>query len=138
MVEYIDNSVIAQMSVPDMRHCVQYALTYPERLEGGIDRLDFSTLCRLSFAMPDKETFILLQKAYDAIKAGGATCAVLNAANEVAVSAFLNRKIGFYDITESVCEVCERLSGAKDVKSLEAILGYDKEARILTKEVLGL
>ena len=138
MVEYIDNSVIAQMSVPDMRLCIQYAVAYPHRVDAAISELDLFEVSRLTFKRPDTETFSLLKCAIDAIERGGALPAVLNAANEVAVSAFLNRKIGFYDITESVCEVCERLSGAKDVKSLEAILGYDKEARILAKEVLGL
>ena len=138
MVEYIDNSVIAQMSVPDMRLCIQYAVAYPHRVDAAISELDLFEVSRLTFKRPDTETFSLLKCAIDAIQKGGALPAVLNAANEVAVSAFLNRKIGFYDITESVCEVCERLSGAKDVKSLEAILGYDKEARILAKEVLGL
>lgn len=138
MVEYIDNSVIAQMSVPDMRLCIQYAVAYPHRVDAAISELDLFEVSRLTFKRPDTETFSLLKCAIDAIEKGGALPAVLNAANEVAVSAFLNRKIGFYDITESVCEVCERLSGAKDVKSLEAILGYDKEARILAKEVLGL
>ncbi len=138
MVEYIDNSVIAQMSVPDMRLCIQYAVAYPHRVDAAISELDLFEVSRLTFKRPDTETFSLLKCAIDAIEKGGALPAVLNAANEVAVSAFLNRKIGFYDITESVCEVCEHLSGAKDVKSLEAILGYDKEARILAKEVLGL
>ena len=138
MVEYIDNSVIAQMSVPDMRLCIQYAVAYPHRVDAAISELDLFEVSRLTFKRPDTETFSLLKCAIDAIEKGGALPAVLNAANEVAVSAFLNRKIGFYDITESVCEVCERLSGAKDVKALEAILGYDKEARILAKEVLGL
>jgi 1-deoxy-D-xylulose-5-phosphate reductoisomerase len=138
MVEYIDNSVIAQMSVPDMRLCIQYAVAYPHRVDAAISELDLFEVSRLTFKRPDTETFSLLKCAIDAIEKGGALPAVLNAANEVAVSAFLNRKIGFYDITESVCEVCERLSGAKDVKSLEDILGYDKEARILAKEVLGL
>ena len=138
MVEYIDNSVIAQMSVPDMRLCIQYAVAYPHRVDAAISELDLFEVTRLTFKRPDTETFSLLKCAIDAIEKGGALPAVLNAANEVAVSAFLNRKIGFYDITESVCEVCERLSSAKDVKSLEDILGYDKEARILAKEVLGL
>ncbi len=138
MVEYIDNSVIAQMSVPDMRLCIQYAVAYPHRVDAAISELDLFEVSRLTFKRPDTETFSLLKCAIDAIEKGGALPAVLNAANEVAVGAFLDRRIGFYDITESVCEVCERLSGAKDVKSLEAILGYDKEARILAKEVLGL
>ena len=87
-VEYIDNSVIAQMSVPDMRHCVQYALTYPERGEATTEELDLFSVGKLTFAKPDLEAFPLLGKAYEAIKLGGAVPAVLNAANEEAVFAF--------------------------------------------------
>jgi 1-deoxy-D-xylulose-5-phosphate reductoisomerase len=138
MVEYVDNSVIAQMSVPDMRLCIQYAVTYPQRTEAAINELDLFTISKLTFKRPDTETFSLLKCAIDAIDKGGALPAVLNAANEVAVSAFLNKKIGFYDMTESVCDVCERLSKAKDVTTLDSILDYDKEARALAKSILKL
>ena len=138
MVEYLDNSVIAQMSVPDMRLCIQYAVTYPHRTEAAINELNLFEVSRLTFKRPDTETFSLLRCAIDAIDKGGALPAVLNAANEVAVGAFLNRKIGFYDITESVCEACERLTMAKDVTTLDSILEYDKEARALTKSILKL
>ena len=138
MVEYIDNSVIAQMSVPDMRLCIQYAVTYPHRTEAAIEQLDLFSVSKLTFKRPDTKTFSLLKCAIDAIDKGGALPAVLNAANEVAVSAFLNRKIGFYNITESVCEVCEKLSRASEAHSLDAILDYDKEARALAKSVLSL
>lgn len=138
MVEYVDNSVIAQMSVPDMRLCIQYAVTYPQRTEAAINELDLFTISKLTFKRPDTETFSLLKCAIDAIDKGGALPAVLNAANEVAVSAFLSKKIGFYDITESVCEVCERFSKAKDVTTLDSILDYDKEARALAKSILKL
>lgn len=138
MVEYVDNSVIAQLSVPDMRLCIQYAVTYPQRTEAAINELDLFTISKLTFKRPDTETFSLLKCAIDAIDKGGALPAVLNAANEVAVSAFLNKKIGFYDITESVCDVCERLSKAKDVTTLDSILDYDKEARALAKSILKL
>ena len=121
-----------------MKLPIQFALTYPEREQSTVEPLDFTKYPKLTFFEPDLETFGCLRLALESMKEGGTMPLCLNAANEVAVSAFLNRKIGFYDITESVCEVCERLSGAKDVKSLEAILGYDKEARILAKEVLGL
>ena len=138
MVEYVYNSVIAQLSVPDMRLCIQYAVTYPQRTEAAINELDLFTISKLTFKRPDTETFSLLKCAIDAIDKGGALPAVLNAANEVAVSAFLNKKIGFYDITESVCDVCERLSKAKDVTTLDSILDYDKEARALAKSILKL
>lgn len=138
MVEYIDNSVIAQMSVPDMRLCIQYAVTYPHRAEATINELDLFSISRLTFKRPDTKTFALLSCAIDAIEAGGALPAVLNASNEVAVAAFLNKKIGFYDITESVCETVSRLSDAKSVHSLDGILDYDKIARELTANILHL
>lgn len=138
MVEYIDNSVIAQMSVPDMRLCIQYATTYPQRTQATINELDLFKISKLTFKKPDTEIFSLLKSAIDAIEMGGAVPAVLNAANEVAVSAFLERKIGFYDITESVCEVTSQLSSAKNATTLESILDYDRAARELTKSVLNL
>ena len=138
MVEYIDNSVIAQLSVPDMRLCIQYAVTYPHRAEAAIDELDFFSLSGLTFKRPDTETFSLLQCAVDSINKGGALPAVLNASNEVAVSAFLNNKIQFYSITEAVTETVNRLSFASKEKTLDGILAMDREARQITKEILGL
>ncbi len=136
MVEYIDNSVIAQLSVPDMRLCAQYALTYPERTEAVIDELDLTKLARLSFSKPDMDTFALLKCAIDAIGAGGALPAVLNAANEVAVAAFLDRRLSFYGITETVTEVVGRLSAAAGETTLEGILEYDSLARETTQELI--
>ena len=138
MVEYIDNSVIAQMSVPDMRLCIQYAVTYPHRTEAAISELDLFSLSKLTFKRPDTDTFALLACAVYAIESGGALPAVLNAANEVAVDAFLNKKIGFYDITESVCETVKALSDAKSVHSLDGILDYDRTAREHISGILHL
>ena len=138
MVEYIDNSVIAQLSVPDMRLCIQYAVTYPHRAKATINELDLFSLSKLTFKRPDTETFALLSCAINAIEAGGALPAVLNAANEVAVDAFLNKKIGFYDITESVCRTLSALNAAKSVHSLEGILDYDRTAREYISGVLHL
>lgn len=138
MVEYIDNSVIAQMSVPDMRLCIQYAVTYPHRTEAAISELDLFSLSKLTFKRPDTDTFALLACAVYAIESGGALPAVLNAANEVAVDAFLNEKIGFYDITESVCETVKALSDAKSVHSLDGILDYDRTAREYISSILHL
>ena len=138
MVEYIDNSVIAQLSVPDMRLCIQYAVTYPHRAKATINELDLFSLSKLTFKRPDTETFALLSCAINAIEAGGALPAVLNAANEVAVDAFLNKKIGFYDITESVCRTLSALNAAKSVHSLEEILDYDRTAREYISGVLHL
>ena len=136
-VEYIDNSVIAQLSVPDMRLCAEYALTYPDRCNAIIDELDLSRLATLSFAKPDMETFVLLKCAINAIERGGALPAVLNAANEVAVAAFLNRELSFYGICETVMEVVERLEAASRVNSLEDIFAYDSQARIEAKKIIS-
>ena len=102
MVEYIDMAVLAQLSVPDMRLCVQYALSYPDRVAGTLERLDLTRLSTLNFKKPDKKTFKLLDLAYKVLDIGGDAGCILNAANEVAVSAFLNRKISFTDIMDLV------------------------------------
>ena len=136
-VEYIDNSIIAQLSVPNMRLCAQYALTYPDRCEAVIDELDLSHIASLSFAKPDTDTFALLKCAVDAVGCGGALPAVVNAANEVAVSAFLGERLSFYGITETVTEVVERLSSAARVNTLEDILAYDREARAEAERIIA-
>ena len=128
-VEYIDNSVIAQMSVPDMRHCIQHALTHPNREAATIAPLDLVAIGKLTFASPDEQAFPLLGAARRAMSAGGAVPAVLNAANEVAVDAFLHDRIGFLALSDIVCEVVEQLSAAKNAHTLEDILRYDRLAR---------
>ena len=131
MVEYVDHSVIAQMSVPDMRHCVQYALTHPHRLstDGTTEELDLFSVGRLTFAEPDTEVFPLLALAVDCIRRGGALPAVLNAANEVVVEAFLRERVRFCDIPELVSRVTEELSWAADRHGYEDILEADRTAR---------
>ena len=138
MVEYIDNSVIAQLSVPDMRLCAQYALTYPDRATAVIDELDFSRLSSISFAKPDTETFALLRCAIDSAGKGGAVPAVLNAANEVAVAAFLDKRLSFYGIVETVLEAVDSLDAARSAKTLDEILMFDAEARKLTEKIISL
>ena len=128
-VEYNDNSVIAHMSVPDMRHCVQYALSYPHRTEAVTDELDLFSTGKLTFAKPDTDTFVLLGKAFDAIKSGGALPAVLNAANEQAVAAFLSGKISFTEIAEVVCKTLDKLDDSKSVHNLDDILNVALESR---------
>ena len=137
MVEYIDNSVIAQLSVPDMRFCVQYALNYPERSAAVIDELDLFKIGTLHFARPDMETFSLLACAIDSVRKGGALPAVLNAANEVAVSAFLSQELSFYGIVETVLRVVSEMEYAKDHTSLEDIFVCDAEARRMAKQIIG-
>ncbi len=137
MVEYIDNSVIAQMSVPDMRACAQYALTYPERETAIIKELNLFDVAKLTFAKPDTATFSLLAYAIDCIDKGGALPAVLNAANEVAVSEFLSGRIGFYSITEAVCSVVDAMRSASMIHGLDGILACDREARERAYIALG-
>lgn len=128
-VEFSDNSVIAQMSVPDMRLCVQYALTHPTRVSPVIPQLDLTKIAKLTFAKPDVETFVLLKLALRAIAEGGALPAVLNAANEIAVAAFLERKLSFDGIFSVVSETVDDLSSAKNAHTLDEIFAYDAEAR---------
>jgi len=137
-IEYIDNSVIAQMSVPDMRLCVQYALTHPNRTEAVIPQLDLTKVGRMTFAKPDTETFVLLQLALDSIAKGGAVPAVLNAANEVAVGAFLQEKLSFTGIFDVVTKTVEALEDAKNSSSIEDIFAFDSAARRLANEFLNL
>ena len=135
MVEYIDNSVIAQMSVPDMRFCIQYALSYPERIQAVSQPLDLANIGNLTFGKPDTEVFPLLDAAFYAAEKGGALPAVLNAANEIAVNAFLNDKIKFYEIAESVLSVLHSMEKeAAAICSLEGIMEADIKARAYTQE----
>ena len=129
MVEYIDYSVMAQMAVPDMRHCIQHALTYPAREPGVIKPLNLADLGTLTFARPDEETFSMLRLARETMQAGGAMPAVLNAANEVAVAAFLRDEISFCAIFDAVEQTVNDLSSASGAHTLEDILEYDRQAR---------
>lgn len=129
MVEYIDNSIIAQMSVPDMRLCVQYALTAPERCEAVIPEADLISLGKLTFAAPDRENFRLLDLAGEMFSAGGGMPAVLNAADEVAVDAFLKEKIGFLRIAELVESVCLKCGHARSARTTKELLEVDRLAR---------
>lgn len=136
MVEYADNSVIAQLSVPDMRLCVQYALTGPVRTPSPLNQLDLTALGKLTFYKPDMETFVLLPTAIRAIEQGGALPAVLNAANEVAVAHFLNHEITFRQIFDTVVRVTEDLAIASRTHDLEGILAWDREAREVSERYL--
>lgn len=134
MVEYIDNSIIAQMSVPDMRYCIQYGVVGGDRVSAVIDELDLTMLSGLTFFNPDRETFPLLQCAIECKTMGGAMPAVLNAANEAAVESFLAGKIEFLQIGESVMETVSALMRHRNDKTLDAILAADREARSYTCE----
>ncbi len=133
-VEYLDNSIIGEFSVPDMRSCVQYAVDYPDRREGVCAPLDLTALGRMTFAKPDTSSFPLLQMARRAFFEGGGCPAVLNAADEVAVDAFLNGKISFMDIPKVVINTYELIKGARYARTVEEIMAADKEARAVAKE----
>ncbi|MBQ8388987.1 MAG: 1-deoxy-D-xylulose-5-phosphate reductoisomerase [Clostridia bacterium] len=137
MVEYIDNSVIAQLSVPDMRICINYALGYPDREAGVSAELDLCALSKLTFYKPDTEAFPLLAVAFDMLRVGGAMPAVLNAANEIAVGAFLKEEINFGEISETIIKVTDELSDLANESSLEAIIDADKTARARAKEIVS-
>ena len=140
MVEYIDHSIIAQMSVPDMRHCVQYALTHPRRLpaEGTLKQADLFALGRLTFGRPDTAVFPLLALARDCIARGGALPCVLNAANEIIVAAFLDEAIRFCQIPELVTRVVEELSYTAHWHSYEKLMEADALARETANRFLNL
>lgn len=128
MVEYRDRSTIAQLGSPDMRLPIAHALAWPERMDSPCEPLDFTTVGRLDFEAPDEERFPALRLARQAGEAGGAFPAVLNAANEVAVAAFLDRRIGFLDISAIVERVLSGYSGNKPAKIAE-VLDADRHAR---------
>lgn len=128
MVEMVDGSIIAQLGVTDMRHAIQYALTYPERRENCLAPLDLAALSRLDFEEPDLSRFPCLQLAYDALRAGGTMPAALNAANEVSVQAFLDGQIKLSDIADINRSVMDDHE-MQQVISLETVLETDKWAR---------
>jgi len=136
-VEYIDNTVIGELSNPDMRACVQYAVDYPKRCLGVIGELDLFSIGALTFFKPDEEAFPLLPLAKHAKSLGGATPAVLNAADEVAVASFLSGELSFLGISEVVCEVVSRMQEkAAAVTDLAGIIEKDREAREITKQII--
>jgi 1-deoxy-D-xylulose-5-phosphate reductoisomerase len=136
-VEYIDNAVIGELSVPDMRMCIQYAVDYPERTPAVADELDLFAVGRLTFLRPDTEAFPLLALAKRALSEGGGMGAVLNAADEIAVEAFLEGKLSFVGISEAVERTFERMEHAKECTVLDDIISADREARAIAKEIIG-
>jgi 1-deoxy-D-xylulose-5-phosphate reductoisomerase len=134
MVEFVDGSVMAQLAVADMKLPIQYAFTYPERHKGPVRRIDFGSQKQLSFYRPDLGKFPCLSLAIYAAKKGGDWPAVLNAANETAVKAFLDGDISFNDIYKTVSAVVKRHKGKKN-PSLEHILSADKLARERTNKL---
>ncbi len=136
MVEYTDNAILAQLSVPDMRLCAQYAMTYPRRVPGLMERLDFTKIGKLTFFKPDFEAFPLLKLAYDSIKAGGIMPAALVAADEAAVEAFIFGKIGFLDISEVTAEALTRMNNVA-APTLDDIIAAAEEARRTAENIIN-
>jgi len=134
LVEYIDGSVIAQMGIPDMRIPITYALSWPERLKTGLSRLNLAQCMDLNFLPPDFTRFPALKLAYQACKQGGTLPAVLNAANEIAVAAFLDKKIRFPEISLVVAETLNRIP-RKDIKDVETVLNADIAARMQAESI---
>ena len=136
MVEFLDGSFKAQLGVTDMRHPIQYALTWPRRTEGPLPPFDPVQSGPLTFDRPDTDRFPCLALAYQALEAGGTATAVLNAANEVAVAAFLDGGAGFMDIPAIISETLDRSSCAA-VDSLQDLLALDREVRRTAGRIAG-
>lgn len=136
MVEYIDGSVLAQLGNPDMRTPIAYGLGFPDRLTSGVSSLDLLKTARLDFVAPDMQRFPCLKLAYDALKIGGTAPAILNAANEIAVDAFLTEKIRFLDIPKAIDAVLSS-SNIEQVESIEQLETVDMLARKATKQWLN-
>jgi len=136
MVEFVDGSIKAQLGVPDMRLPIQYALTYPDRLPNRFPRLDFSVWRQLDFHEPDFEKFVCLKLAYEALREGGTAPAVLNAANEEAVQAFLQETIRFDQISHFVDGALQKHQNHRRV-DFEGVLAADRWAREFVKQQIG-
>lgn len=135
LVEYVDGSVIAQLGNPDMRTPIAHALAYPERIEAGVTGLDLVQIASLTFEAPNLERFPCLRLGYDALRAGGTTPAILNAANEVAVARFLENDLRFVEIPGVIEAVLTRVAG-QAAGSIEAVLDADHRARRAASDLL--
>lgn len=135
MVEYADGSVLAQLGNPDMRTPIAHALAWPDRIESGVDSLDLFQVARLDFEAPDMNRFPCLRLAFEAVSAGGTAPAVLNAANEVAVAAFLEHRLGFLAIADLVDSVMQKVE-VKPAENLAQLLDVDRHARLTAEQLL--
>jgi len=135
MVAYRDGSVLAQLGTPDMRTPIAYALAWPKRIEAGVKRLNLAAMADLSFREPDLQRFPCLRLAFEAMREGESVPVALNAANEIAVQAFLDRGIRFDQIPDLVAETLER-SHRQPIRSLQDVLEHDAEARRLAVEIM--
>jgi 1-deoxy-D-xylulose-5-phosphate reductoisomerase len=135
MIEMVDGSIIAQLGITDMRLMIQYALTYPDRFPTELPRLGLDKLSRLEFFEPDLARFPCLALAYDAMREGGTMPAVMSAANEIAVAAFLSKQIAFMQIPETIRATMDA-HNTLPATSLEAILESDDWARLQAKSTI--
>jgi 1-deoxy-D-xylulose-5-phosphate reductoisomerase len=137
LVEFVDGSVIAQLGIPDMRIPIAYALNYPERLANALPRLDLSQIGTLTFEPPDLQRFPCLRLGFEAVRACGTLPAVLNAANETTVEAFLHEKIHFVDIPTVIEETLQR-HDARPIAdgNIEVILDADRWAREMATSII--
>ena len=135
MVDYLDGSVLAQLGNPDMRTAIGHALAWPERIDTGVAPLDLAALAPLQFERPDTGTFRCLALAFQALRAGGDAPAILNAANEVAVEAFLAGALGFLDIANVVESVLAELP-PEPVVDVQTLVGRDRQARLAAQRIL--
>jgi 1-deoxy-D-xylulose-5-phosphate reductoisomerase len=136
LVEYVDGSVLAQLGNPDMRTPIAHALAWPERIESGVKSLNLLEVGRLDFSAPDLDRFPCLRLAYEAARGGGTMPAILNAANEVAVQAFLDRRIGFTDIPRVIEHALSNLPASRETL-LEAVLSDDRRARDIAEAFIA-
>jgi 1-deoxy-D-xylulose-5-phosphate reductoisomerase len=136
MVSYRDGSVLAQLGNPDMRTPIAHALAWPERIHAGVKPLDLMSSAALTFEKPDEIAFPCLNLAREAFRLGGTAPASLNAANEVAVEAFLERRIRFTQIAEVIDRVLN-LSKIRSANDLELLLSEDRRARQLAQQIIG-
>jgi 1-deoxy-D-xylulose-5-phosphate reductoisomerase len=136
MVEYLDGSVIAQVSATDMRMPIQYAMTYPKRDKAPVPRLDWTQPRTWNFSAPDTDRFRLLKLAYQAQRAGGSATCTVNAADEIAVQAFLDGAIGFPAIAEVVEETLTRQPG-REPRTIEEVIEVDRQSREVARKIVG-
>jgi 1-deoxy-D-xylulose-5-phosphate reductoisomerase len=136
MVEYVDGSVLAQLGNPDMRTPIAYALGYPERIEAGVKSLNLIEIAQLQFEKPDMERFPCLRLAYDALKLGGTASTILNAANEIAVAAFLQKSLHFLELPQLISDALMAIP-TEAVSSLEQLIEVDARARAYARNWLA-
>jgi 1-deoxy-D-xylulose-5-phosphate reductoisomerase len=136
MVRYVDGSVLAQMGNPDMRTPIAHAMAYPDRIEAGVAPLDLTQVAQLQFYPVEHARFPCLQLAFDALRHGGCAPAILNAANEVAVAAFLNNELSYRRIAEAISDTMNRCA-MPTISTLDDLLSVDVQARQLTRQFIA-